>query len=733
MIKLLRKYIKPFVVGILIVVGLLYVQAQSELALPDYMSKIVTNGIQAGGFDNAVLEVCSKDTYDLIEFFLDDDQKDFVEESYEYQTVEQMDEALLKKFPDIQEGAYVLKEKANQDQLVTLLTKPLLLVTAIRSSNQITSQIPEGMRLIDALQFMPKAQIEQIKTQMDEQMETLGDSSMQIAACNVVKSEYESLGANLDSIQNHYIIHAGIKMLSVALLGALASIVVGFFSARIGAGFAKNLRKDVFSKVQQFSTKEFNNFSTASLITRTTNDVQQIQNVITMCLRVIVYAPIIGIGALLKVLENASSMTWIIGVVLVVLLIVIIVTFSIALPKFSLIQKLIDRLNLVMRENLSGMLVIRAFGNEKVAEERFDKANQDTMKINLFVNRLMSTVMPIMMFIMNGVSLLIVWFGAKQIDLGNLAIGDMMAFLQYSMQIIMAFVMIAMIFVMIPRASVAAKRVNEVLEKDLSIQDPVKPQRFDDQLKGLVEFRDVSFSYPEAKEEVLSHITFTTKPGQTTAFIGSTGSGKSTLVSLVNRFYDVTSGEILIDGVNIKEVTQKDLRKKIGLVPQVGVLFSGTIGSNIAYGNDAMTKEEMDEVCQIAQASEFIESKEEGYASLIAQGGTNVSGGQKQRLAIARALAKKPEIYVFDDSFSALDFKTDAALRKALNERVSQTQSTVLLVGQRIASIMHADQIIVLDEGKMVGIGTHEQLMENCKVYQEIAMSQLSKEELNHE
>ena len=414
-------------------------------------------------------------------------------------------------------------------------------------------------------------------------------------------------------------------------------------------------------------------------------------------------------------------------------MIVIIVTFSIALPKFSLIQKLIDRLNLVMRENLSGMLVIRAFGNEKVAEERFDKANQDTMKINLFVNRLMSTVMPIMMFIMNGVSLLIVWFGAKQIDLGNLAIGDMMAFLQYSMQIIMAFVMIAMIFVMIPRASVAAKRVNEVLETKLSIQDIDNPKTFDPNLKGSVEFRNVSFSYPEAKEEVLSHITFTTKPGQTTAFIGSTGSGKSTLVSLVNRFYDVTSGEILIDGVNIKEVTQKDLRKKIGLVPQVGVLFSGTIGSNIAYGKDMMTKEEMDEVCQIAQASEFIESKEEGYDALIAQGGTNVSGGQKQRLAIARALAKKPEIYIFDDSFSALDFKTDAALRKALNELVEKTQSTVLLVGQRIASIMHADQIIVLDEGKMVGIGTHEQLMENCKVYQEIAMSQLSKEELSNE
>ena len=733
MIKLLRKYIKPFVVGILIVVGLLYVQAQSELALPDYMSKIVTNGIQAGGFDNAVLEVCSKDTYDLVDFFLDDEQKEIFESSYEYQTFEQMDEALLKKFPDIQEGAYVLKEKVNQDQLATLLTKPLLFVTAIRSSNQITSQIPEGMRLIDALQFMPEAQIEQIKTQMDEQMDTLGASSLQIAASNVVKSEYESLGANLDSIQNHYIIHAGIKMLSVALLGALASIVVGFFSARIGAGFAKNLRKDVFSKVQQFSTKEFNDFSTASLITRTTNDVQQIQNVITMCLRVIVYAPIIGIGALLKVLENASSMTWIIGVVLAVLLIVIIVTFSIALPKFSLIQKLIDRLNLVMRENLSGMLVIRAFGNEKVAEERFDKANQDTMKINLFVNRLMSTVMPIMMFIMNGVSLLIVWFGAKQIDLGNLAIGDMMAFLQYSMQIIMAFVMIAMIFVMIPRASVAAKRVNEVLETKLSIQDIDNPKTFDPNLKGSVEFRNVSFSYPEAKEEVLSHITFTTKPGQTTAFIGSTGSGKSTLVSLVNRFYDVTSGEILIDGVNIKEVTQKDLRKKIGLVPQVGVLFSGTIGSNIAYGKDMMTKEEMDEVCQIAQASEFIESKEEGYDALIAQGGTNVSGGQKQRLAIARALAKKPEIYIFDDSFSALDFKTDAALRKALNELVEKTQSTVLLVGQRIASIMHADQIIVLDEGKMVGIGTHEQLMENCKVYQEIAMSQLSKEELSNE
>ena len=452
-----------------------------------------------------------------------------------------------------------------------------------------------------------------------------------------------------------------------------------------------------------------------------------------MALRIIVYSPIMGFGALIKVMNNANSMAWIIAVVLVIILVLLISTFAIVLPKFKVIQSLVDRLNLVMRENLSGMLVIRAFGNEKVAEENFDKANYDMKKINLFVNRVMTTIMPLMMLIMNCVSLAIVWFGAKQIDLGTLAIGDMMAFMQYAMQIIMSFIMISMVMIMIPKASVAANRVNEVLSMEPSIEDPEKPVHFDSNLKGYVEFKNVSFTYPEAEEPVLKNISFVAKPGETTAIIGSTGSGKSTLIQLVPRFYDATSGEILVDGVNIKDVTQHELREKIGYVPQKGLLFAGTIGSNIKYGNPEASDEILDKICDIAKASEFINSKEEKYDTPIAQGGTNVSGGQKQRLSIARALAKKAEVYIFDDSFSALDFKTDAALRKSLNELCKEEGSTVLLVGQRISSIMHSEQIIVLNEGEIAGIGTHDELMKDCKVYQEIALSQLSKEELGHE
>ena len=635
MIKL-RRYLKPFIVSILIVIGLLYVQAQTELALPDYMSKIITNGIQAGGFEDAVMDVCSKDTYDLMKVFMSEEDQKTLDEHYTLVESQNIDEATLKKYPDAKDkDIYVLNDKADRTALNHIMVKPLLLATGIQTSEQaeqMLSQLPEGVTIAQAIEMMPKEQLAEMTEGIDEKFDTLGESSMTIAASNGVKMEYKTLGRDTDAVQNNYILKIGGMMLGIALLGSAAAITVGYFSSRIGAGVSKKLRQDVFNKVQHFSTTEFNKFSTASLITRTTNDIQQIQMVVVMCLRVIVYSPIIGFGALIKVLNSANSMAWIIGVVLVILFGVIITTFMIVLPKFTIVQKLVDKLNLVMRENLSGMLVIRAFGNEKLAEERFDEANKNTWKVNLFVNRVMNTVMPIMMLVMNCVSLAIVWFGAKQIDLGTLAIGDMMAFMQYSMQIIMSFVMISMIMIMIPRAAVAAKRVNEVLEMEPSIEDPKEPKHFDENKKGYVEFKNVSFSYPDAAEHVLSNISFTAKPGETTAFIGSTGSGKSTLIQLVPRFYDATEGEVLIDGINVKDVTQHDLREKIGLVPQTGVLFSGTIGSNIRYGNPTATDEELDVISDIAQATEFISSKEEKYETPIAQGGTNVSGGQKQRL-----------------------------------------------------------------------------------------------------
>ena len=734
MIKLCRKYLKPFIVMIILAMGLLFVQAQTELALPDYMSKIVTNGIQAGGFEDAVLEVSSEETIDILKMFMDQSSQDLIDSSYTLVSKDEVSDKLKKQYPSIDENVYILNKNADKEQLNSALAKPLLIYSGIEAQkNQIMAQLPSGVDLKTALTMMPKDILDQMIQSVDAQFDTLGESSMMIASSNGVKTEYAKLGRNIDDMQTNYIIKIGGMMLLVALVGTAASISVGYLGAKIGAGVSRKIRSDVFDKVQHFSTTEFNKFSTASLITRTTNDIQQIQGVLIMALRIIVYSPIMGFGALIKVMNNANSMAWIIAVVLVIILVLLISTFAIVLPKFKVIQSLVDRLNLVMRENLSGMLVIRAFGNEKVAEENFDKANYDMKKINLFVNRVMTTIMPLMMLIMNCVSLAIVWFGAKQIDLGTLAIGDMMAFMQYAMQIIMSFIMISMVMIMIPRASVAANRVNEVLSMEPSIEDPEKPVHFDSNLKGYVEFKNVSFTYPEAEEPVLKNISFVAKPGETTAIIGSTGSGKSTLIQLVPRFYDATSGEILVDGVNIKDVTQHELREKIGYVPQKGLLFAGTIGSNIKYGNPEASDEFLDKICDIAKASEFINSKEEKYDTPIAQGGTNVSGGQKQRLSIARALAKKAEVYIFDDSFSALDFKTDAALRKSLNELCKEEGSTVLLVGQRISSIMHSEQIIVLNEGEIAGIGTHDELMKNCKVYQEIALSQLSKEELGHE
>ncbi|MBS5114856.1 MAG: ABC transporter ATP-binding protein [Erysipelotrichaceae bacterium] len=734
MIKLCRKYLKPFIVMIILAMGLLFVQAQTELALPDYMSKIVTNGIQAGGFEDAVLEVSSEETIDILKMFMDQSSQDLIDSSYTLVSKDEVSDKLKKQYPSIDGNVYILNKNADKEQLNSALAKPLLIYSGIEAQkDQIMAQLPSGVDLKTALTMMPKDILDQMIQSVDAQFDTLGESSMMIASSNGVKTEYAKLGRNIDDMQTNYIIKIGGMMLLVALVGTAASISVGYLGAKIGAGVSRKIRSDVFDKVQHFSTTEFNKFSTASLITRTTNDIQQIQGVLIMALRIIVYSPIMGFGALIKVMNNANSMAWIIAVVLVIILVLLISTFAIVLPKFKVIQSLVDRLNLVMRENLSGMLVIRAFGNEKVAEENFDKANYDMKKINLFVNRVMTTIMPLMMLIMNCVSLAIVWFGAKQIDLGTLAIGDMMAFMQYAMQIIMSFIMISMVMIMIPRASVAANRVNEVLSMEPSIEDPEKPVHFDSNLKGYVEFKNVSFTYPEAEEPVLKNISFVAKPGETTAIIGSTGSGKSTLIQLVPRFYDATSGEILVDGVNIKDVTQHELREKIGYVPQKGLLFAGTIGSNIKYGNPEASDEFLDKICDIAKASEFINSKEEKYDTPIAQGGTNVSGGQKQRLSIARALAKKAEVYIFDDSFSALDFKTDAALRKSLNELCKEEGSTVLLVGQRISSIMHSEQIIVLNEGEIAGIGTHDELMKDCKVYQEIALSQLSKEELGHE
>ncbi len=737
MIKL-RKFAYKFWLPILLCIACVFIQSQSELALPDYMSDIVTNGIQAGGFDTSIAEVYSQETFEHLLIFADEQQKDTIESSYTYTPYEDLSDNIKKDFPKLKD-AYILNDLSQQQtkELESALIKPMLMVSSIDSMDensaeyqQLFQNLPEGMDVYQAFAMMDEETRNQMTQQIDSQIETMGESTMLVAAGNGVKTEYEALGADVDQMQTAYIFQSGLKMLGIALIGSLAAMASAFLSSRVGSGFARDLRKAVFEKVESFSNSEFNKFSTASLITRTTNDITQVQMLMIMLLRIVLFAPMMGIGALIKAFTHSSSMTWIILMILIVITAVIIVLMKVVLPKFKIIQSLIDKLNLTMRENLTGVLVIRAFGNEKHSEERFDKANNDLTTVNLFVNRAMATLMPIMMFIMNFATVLVVWVGSQQLDLGNIAIGEMMAFIQYAMQIIMSFLFIAMIFIMIPRASVAADRVYEVLSTDLTIQDPKQPEAFHEQEKGMVEFKDVSFQYPGAQEAVLSHISFVAKPGQTTAFIGSTGSGKSTLIHLIPRFYDVSEGEVLVDGVNVKEVYQHDLRERIGLVPQKGVLFSGTIRSNLKYGAPDASDEDLNEVIRVAQAKEFVDAKPHGLDEAISQGGTNVSGGQKQRLAIARALAKDPEILIFDDSFSALDFKTDATLRKELSQLMEKTKKTVLIVGQRIASIMDADQIIVLDNGKIVGKGTHDELMKNCQVYQEIAYSQLSKEEL---
>ncbi|WP_164129993.1 ABC transporter ATP-binding protein [Sharpea azabuensis] len=785
----LRKYFKKYWALFLIAIVMILGQAASELALPDYMSNIVSNGIQAGGFKDAVSDVLTTDTYHHILLFANEKEQTVIKRSYRYTKEEKLDSDIKKTFPKAK-NIYVLKDDINHDELNKAMLKSMLIVSSIEDMDknsesykklmgQLTASVasfrqkyeqaynsyqanknnlPEATRQAsetklaamktqlqmmeekvkegDVFYFigaMPEDSRNKMFDSIDKQMKTMGNSTMNIAGGNAVKSEYKCLGANTDDIQNAYVFQAGVKMLVIALLGAVASIAAAFFASKTGAAIARDLRLDLFKKVESFSTHEMDQFSTASLITRSTNDITQIQQVVVMFIRLVCFAPVLGLGAFVRAIQQSKSMTGVIGLVLIVILGVLGVTFSIVLPKFKIIQSLIDKLNLAMRENLSGVLVIRAFGNEKEAERRFDVSNTDLTKVNLFVNRVMISLMPIMMFIMNAVTLAIVYVGAKQIDLGHIQIGQMMAFLQYGMMIIMGFLMIAMIAIMLPRASISAKRIADVLETENSIVEPAHPEAFPDDQRGVVTFDHVSFAYPGSEENVLSDISFTAKPGQTTAFIGSTGSGKSTLINLVPRFYDTTSGHVYVDGVDVRNASIHELRSKLGIVPQKANLFSGDVRSTLQYGASNASDEDLERALEISQSKEFVDKLPGGLDHEIAAGGTNVSGGQRQRLAIARALAKNPEILIFDDSFSALDFKTDAKLRKELNEMCQKEHNTVLLVGQRIASIMHADQIIVLDEGRMVGKGTHDELMKTCDVYQQIAYSQLSKEELENE
>lgn len=749
MLKVL-KYLKKTWISVIVIVALLCVQAAADLALPDYTSKIVNIGIQQGGIDTAIPEAISKDEMDNLLMFTNDDSK--ILDCYKLVSKDTVsnDEYnnYLKEYPALgNEEVYVLN-KLNKDQkynLEEMLKKPLVQVYLMQN-DQMQEKIKESlfvnvpepqkeamkdMELMDILKTMPEENLEKITSNINEQIDNMQGTIVDQAAISSVKEEYKKLNMDIDKIQNKYIVFAGLQMLGIAFISMASAITIMLLSARVAAKLGNTLRDKVFKKVLSFSTKEFNEFSTASLITRSTNDIQQIQMLITMLFRVVVYAPIIGIGGFIRVLTNSdTSMAWIIGLAILCIIGIVGTLFLLTMPKFKKLQDLVDKLNLVSREILTGLPVIRAFNTEKKEEKRFDGANKNLMKASIFVNRSMSMMMPLLMFIMNSITLLIVWVGGHNVDSGIMQVGDMMAFIQYTMQIVMSFLMISMISIMLPRAAVSAKRINEVIDTTPSIKDKDKTKDFDDDKKGLVEFKDVSFKYPDADSEILEDISFTAEPGKTTAIIGSTGSGKSTVVNLIPRFYDVTGGELLIDGVNIKDVSQRELRSKIGFVPQKGMLFTGTIRSNIKYGNPSMSDEDMIKAATIAQATEFIESKPKKYDEEISQGGTNVSGGQRQRLSIARAIATDPEIFVFDDSFSALDLKTDSKLRAALKEKTEN--KTVIIIAQRISTILDADKIIVLEEGKIVGIGKHEELMKNCEIYKQIALSQLSKEELEN-
>ena len=745
MLKLL-KYLKKSAFSMVIIVALLVAQAMCDLALPDYTSKIVNVGIQQGGIEYAVPEVVRESTMEKLELFIPSSDQELVKNSYTLLERETLSEkeygSYQEKYPLLEsEPLYVLKEDADIQTLEPVMSKALMAVStlsgdsedsqAIRDqmlSGMPSGSLPEGMDLFQLLAMMPQEQLDQMVQKMDETLSQMPESILQQSAIPAISQEYQAIGVDTGRLQTNYLLLSGAKMLGVAFLSMAAAIAVGFLASRVAASLGRELRGRVFHKVLSFSNTEMDHFSTASLITRSTNDIQQVQMMMVMLIRIVFYAPIVGIGGVIKVLGTNTSMAWVLAVAVMAILSLVGVLFAVAMPKFKIMQTLVDRLNLVAREILTGLSVIRAFHTEKHEEERFDGANRNLTRNQLFVNRVMTFMMPTMMLVMNGISILVVWVGSHGVDNGTMQVGDMMAFIQYTMQIIMSFLMISLISVMLPRASVAAGRIEEVIATPLAIEDPQEAQQADPSQRGVLEFRDVTFRYPGAEEDVLHHISFKALPGQTTAFIGSTGSGKSTLLNLIPRFYDVTEGQVLVDGVDVRQMTQHDLRAKLGYVPQKGVLFSGDIASNLGFGREDLSQEEMVRAAQIAQAEDFITAKPEGYEAPIAQGGTNVSGGQKQRLSIARAIAMNPEFYLFDDSFSALDYRTDVALRKALKEVTSE--STVLIVAQRISTILHADQIIVLDEGRIVGRGTHEELMKNCEVYQQIALSQLSKEEL---
>lgn len=734
----LTKYLKPFIGLIILSVVFLFGQAMADLALPDYMSKIVNTGIQNGGIESAVPEAIRASQMDKLLIFMSEVDREEVRSSYTLIDKSYADyQKYAKKYPALErEPVYVLRENAEIEKLNSVMGKAFIAVSEIEKAKEKQDgqfdfngqKIPADTDLFELFSLLPEEQLSEINKEMNNMLAAMEESTINQYAANSIRAEYQALGMNAEKVQNRFIINIGIRMLLVSLLSALCVVFVGYFAARIGAGLARNLRRDVFTKVESFSNVEMDKFSTSSLITRTTNDINHVQMLVMMMIRMVFYSLIMAIGGIIKAIGKSQSMTWVIVVGVIAVIGLILVVLVVALPKFKLIQKLVDKLNLVTRENLSGMMVIRAFNTQKFEENRFDKANQELTKTNLFVNRVMVVLFPSMTLIMNGISLLIIWVGANQIANSNMQVGDMMAFMQYAMQIMFSFLMLSFMFIMIPRASVSAQRIAEVLETEPQIKDPNQAKSFSTENRGVVEFRNVSFRYNGAEEDMLKNINFKALPGQTTAIIGSTGSGKTTLVNLILRFYDATEGQVLVNGIDVREVLQHDLRDTIGYVPQKSSLFSGTIESNMKYAKEDASEEDMKMALDIAQALEFVNEKPDGIKSDISQGGANVSGGQKQRLSIARALVKKPDIYIFDDSFSALDFKTDSALRKALKERLQS--ATIIIVAQRISTIMNAEQIIVLDEGRIVGKGTHKELMNNCTTYQEIALSQLSKEEL---
>ena len=756
--KNLFKYAASYWKAMIAIVLILVVQAYCDLSLPAYTSDIVNVGIQQGGIEDEVPRQIATEEMEKLLLFVSEDDQQTVMDAYTEDNTSYKKEAYVLKDS-------VAEEENTMENLKDILQIPMMMTSGIESGSDTTKQMedklkeqmsqgmaqsmpqgadqtmpegmpqgesqavsPDDMSMFDLLKMLPAEQRATMVEKIEEQMSEMPDTILDQASVSFCRSAYKDLGMDMDQTQIHYLLKTGGQMAALALLGMVASIMVAFLASRVGASAGRDLRSGVFHKVVGFSNNEFNHFSTASLITRSTNDIQQIQMLIVMLLRMVLYAPILAIGGVLQVMKTNVSMSWIIGLAVIIIAFVVLLLFLVVMPKFKVLQNLVDKLNLVTREILTGLPVIRAFSTEKHEEERFDDANRTLTKTNLFVNRAMTFMMPVMMLVMNGVSVLIVWTGAHGISDGQMQVGDMMAFIQYTMQIIMGFLMLCMISIMLPRAAVAADRVEEVLKSETMIHDPKQEKHFPEDGKGVLTFDHVSFRYPGADEDVLEDITFTAKPGETTAIIGSTGSGKSTLVNLIPRFYDVTSGDITLDGVDIREVKQHELREKLGYVPQKGVLFSGDIASNIMFGNSHGSDDEMIEAAEIAQATEFIDTKPEKYKSPISQGGLNVSGGQKQRLSIARAIAKHPQVFIFDDSFSALDYKTDVTLRRALAEKTSG--STVLIVAQRISTILHAEQIIVLDEGKVAGKGTHAELLKNCPVYREIAESQLSRKEL---